>query len=262
VNCSGLTPSLVASELFGHERGAFTGATARKVGRFEVAAGGTIFLDEIGDVPLETQLALLRVLQEREFERVGGTTTVKTDARVVAATNRDLEAAVRAGTFRADLLYRLNGFVIEIPPLRERAGDVPLLCRHFALKHARRLGKDIREVDPAALEALAAYPWPGNARELEHVIERAVVLSPGPVLGLDEAPRAHGAPAEAAGELVTLAEQERRYIIAVLERTGWTIKGEGGAARVLGVPPSTLTSRMKKLGIARPPIGAAHRAQA
>jgi transcriptional regulator with GAF, ATPase, and Fis domain/tetratricopeptide (TPR) repeat protein len=254
VNCSGLTPSLVASELFGHERGAFTGATGRRLGRFELAAGGTIFLDEIGDVPLETQLTLLRVLCEREFERVGGTTTLRTDARVVAATNRDLEAAVRAGTFRADLLYRLNGFVIDIPPLRERKGDVPLLARHFALKHGRRLGKDVREVAPEALESLERYPWPGNVRELEHVVERAVVLSPGAELRLEDAPAASGA-TEASfdeGVLVTLAEQERRYIVSVLERTAWTIKGEGGAARILGVPPSTLTSRMKKLGIARP----------
>ncbi|MCO5167690.1 MAG: sigma 54-interacting transcriptional regulator [Planctomycetes bacterium] len=254
VNCSGLTPSLVASELFGHERGAFTGATGRRLGRFELAQGGTIFLDEIGDVPLETQLALLRVLCEREFERVGGTTTLKTDARVVAATNRDLEAAVRAGAFRADLLYRLNGFVIEIPPVRERAGDVALLARHFALKHARRLGKAVREVPADALEALERYGWPGNVRELEHVVERAVVLSPGEVLRLDDPPDGarRAAPADGRDALVTLAEQERRHILAVLERTRWTIKGPDGAARILGVPPSTLTSRMKKLGIARP----------
>src|SRR5690606_28731041 len=229
---------------------------------FELAQGGTIFLDEIGDVPLETQLALLRVLCEREFERVGGTTTLRTDARVVAATNRDLEAAVRAGTFRADLLYRLNGFVIDIPPLRERQGDVSLLARHFALKHARRLGKEITEVDKDTLDALERYGWPGNVRELEHVVERAVVLSPGPVLRLDDPPGA-GRPAggrSSAGEgLVTLAEQERRYILDVLERTNWTIKGAGGAARILGVPPSTLTSRMKKLGIVRPGVPAGRR---
>ncbi|MBX3470073.1 MAG: sigma 54-interacting transcriptional regulator [Planctomycetes bacterium] len=254
VNCSGLTPSLVASELFGHERGAFTGATGRRLGRFELAQGGTIFLDEIGDVPLETQLALLRVLCEREFERVGGTTTLRTDARVVAATNRDLEAAVRAGAFRADLLYRLNGFVIEIPPLRERAGDVATLARHFALKHARRLGKAVREVPADALEALERYAWPGNVRELEHVVERAVVLTPGEVLRLDDPPGAgrSAAPNGGGEALCTLVEQERRHILAVLERTGWTIKGPEGAARILGVPPSTLTSRLKKLGIARP----------
>jgi DNA-binding NtrC family response regulator/tetratricopeptide (TPR) repeat protein len=251
VNCSGLTPTLVASELFGHERGAFTGADKRRIGRFELAQGGTLFLDEIGDVPLETQLALLRVLQEREFERVGGSTTLKADVRVIAATNRDLEAAARGGAFRQDLLYRLNGFVVEIPPLRERAGDVPLLARHFALKHARRLGKDIREVSPRALELLEGSPWPGNVRELEHAVERAVILCQGPVLEIEELAASSSSAPAAAGDLVSLAESERRHILAVLEKTGGQIKGETGAARILGVPPSTLTSRMKKLGLDR-----------
>ncbi|RMG07776.1 MAG: AAA family ATPase [Planctomycetota bacterium] len=252
VNCSALAPQLAASELFGHEQGAFTGAVSRRIGRFELAAGGTLFLDEVGDLPTETQLALLRVLQEREFERVGGSRTLRADVRVVAATNRDLERAVEEGAFRRDLFYRLNGFTIEVPPLRERTGDVTLLAQAFALRHARRLGKEVREISAEALRALEGYSWPGNVRELEHVIERAVILSDGPVLSIEEGlPQQRREETETEG-LATLAENERRHLLRVLERTGWRIKGKGGAAQLLGLPPSTLTSKLKKHGLHRP----------
>jgi PAS domain S-box-containing protein len=253
LNCAALPTGLVESELFGHEKGAFTGATARKPGRFELADGGTLFLDEVGELPLETQAKLLRVLQEREFERVGGTVPVKTDVRVIAATNRDLAKLVRDGKFREDLFYRLNVFPVRLPALRERQGDVALLVRFFVAKFAGRLGKRIESVAPDTLELLAAYCWPGNIRELENVIERAVILSDGPELEIDPevlpvapAPEA----ADAGGK--SLGAVEREHILGVLEQAGWVIEGNNGAAKVLGLHPNTLRSRMKKLGIARP----------
>ncbi len=250
VNCAAIPASLIASELFGHERGAFTGATQRRLGRFELAAKGSIFLDEIGELPLETQSALLRVLQEGEFERVGGTQTLKTDARVVAATNRDLMADVERGAFRRDLFYRLAVFPIEMPPLRERREDIPILVEYFAAQHGARLGKRIRRVDRGSLERLVAYSWPGNIRELSNVLERAIILAEGETLtvepGLLAAER--GAP-ESAGELPTLRDGERRTIEAALAAADGRIAGPGGAAARLGVPPSTLDSKIRKLGI-------------
>ncbi len=252
VNCAALPASLIESELFGHEKGAFTGALARKVGRFELAAEGTIFLDEIGDLPLELQPKLLRVLQEGELERIGGVQTIKVDVRVIAATNRDLAAEVEAQRFRADLFYRLNVFPIHLPPLRERRNDVPLLVRHLVMKLARKLGRRIETIPKETLNALAAYDWPGNVRELQNVIERGVILSTGPGLELgDWLPN----PAQAAGGrtgISTLAELERRHILDVLRRTGWRVSGPRGAAKLLGLKPTTLEARMKKHGIARP----------
>ena len=249
VNCAALPASLIESELFGHERGAFTGALGRKVGRFELADGGTVFLDEIGDLPLELQAKLLRVLQEGEFERLGGTCTLKADVRVIAATNRDLERAVERGDFREDLFYRLNVFPILCPPLRERREDIPLLVSHFVEKHSVRIGKKIEAVAPEVMEALQAYSWPGNVRELENVVERAVILSRGRELAPgDWLPRA----ASSNGTAVpTLAEMEREHITGVLELAGWRVRGKGGAAERLGMKPTTLEARMKNLNIAR-----------
>jgi formate hydrogenlyase transcriptional activator len=250
VNCAALPAGLIESELFGHEKGAFTGALTRRVGRFELAHGGTLFLDEIGDLPLELQPKLLRVLQEGEFERVGGSHTIRVDVRVIAATNRDLEQAIQASRFRADLYYRLSVFPIRLPPLRERAEDIPLLVRYFAQKYGTRLGKRIPSVLPATLQGLGADLWPGNVRELENVIERALILSRGAHMDLGGwLPRPSTAPRE--GGAQTLEEIEREHILAVLEGTGWRVSGEGGAARLLGMKPTTLEARMKKLGITR-----------
>jgi DNA-binding NtrC family response regulator len=250
VNCAALPRELVESELFGHEKGAFTGATQQRRGRFDLADGGTVFLDEVGELPLEAQAKLLRVLQEREFERVGGTRTLKTDVRVIAATNRDLQAQVAAGAFRSDLFYRLNVFPIEVPPLRERREDIPALARHFATKAARRIGKSVNGVAPAFLERAAAYHWPGNIRELENLVERALIMSNGPLLDAAELGAA-GAATPPIGSRVegTLQELERSHIRRVLESTHWMIEGERGAARILGINPSTLRGRMRKLGI-------------
>ena len=251
VNCAALPAGLIESELFGHEKGAFTGALTRRIGRFELAHGGTLFLDEIGDLPLELQPKLLRVLQEGEFERVGGSHTIRVDVRVIAATNRDLEEAIHASRFRADLYYRLSVFPIRLPPLRERAEDIPLLVRYFAQKYGTRLGKRIPSVLPATLQVLRAYLWPGNVRELENVVERALILSQGAYMDLGGwLPRPSTAPRE--GETQTLEEVEREHILVVLEETGWRVSGEGGAARLLGTKPTTLEARMKKLGITRP----------
>jgi PAS domain S-box-containing protein len=254
LNCAALPTNLVESELFGHEKGAFTGATARKPGRFELADGGTLFLDEVGELPLETQAKLLRVLQEREFERVGGTAPVRADVRVIAATNRDLAKMVQDGKFREDLFYRLNVFPVRLPPLRERAGDVPLLVRFFVARFAARTGKRVENISADTLEALGAYPWPGNIRELENVIERAVILSDGPELEIDPEvlPVAAEEAAPAAGGAQSLVSVERDHILGVLTQTGWVIEGANGAAKVLGLHPNTLRSRMKKLGIVRP----------
>jgi PAS domain S-box-containing protein len=257
LNCSALPTGLVESELFGHEKGAFTGATEKRTGRFELADGGTIFLDEVGDLPPEVQVKLLRVLQEREFERVGGAKTIAVDVRVIAATNRDLTQAVAAGKFRQDLYYRLNVFPVELPPLRDRVADIPLLVHYFVSRYATKIGRAITRVPPETMRRLAAYPWPGNVRELENVIERAVILSRGPDLevppeAVPAGPAVAAVTAErSATDPEALHEVERQHIVAVLKRTGWRVDGPNGAARVLNMHPSTLRSRMQKLGIRR-----------
>ncbi|MHC4550642.1 MAG: sigma 54-interacting transcriptional regulator [Planctomycetota bacterium] len=250
LNCSAIPSGLIESELFGHEKGAFTGAHARKIGRFELANRGTIFLDEIADLPVEMQTKLLRVLQEEEFERVGGSETIRIKTRVLAATNADLDRALEAGTFRMDLYYRLHVFPIRIPPLRERKEDIPLLVLHFLKKFAARLGRKIEAVRKETMDALVAYSWPGNVRELENVIERAVIISQGPWLEMGEW-MSKPSGATAPGSIATLEEVTRGHIVSVLERTAWQVSGEAGAARLLGVKPTTLEARMKKLGIKR-----------
>ncbi len=257
LNCAALPTGLVESELFGHEKGAFSGAIARRIGRFELASGGTIFLDEVGEMPLDVQVKLLRVLQEREFERVGGSTPIHADVRVIAATNRDLGRALREGKFREDLYYRLNVFPLHLPPLAERSEDIPLLVQFFLKKFCARVGKRIESVSPELLDRLRAYPWPGNVRELENVLERAVILAQGEVLDLAAAPLLAGieAPAATAPSPVaaSLESVERAHIRATLEGASWVIEGPAGAAKVLGLHPNTLRSRMKRLGIARAP---------
>ena len=255
VNCATLPANLIESEIFGHEKGAFTGALSRKQGRFELADRGTIFLDEIGDLPLDLQAKLLRVLQEGEFERVGGTQTIKVDVRVIAATNRNLEESTRSGAFREDLFYRLNVFPITLPPLRERAEDIPLLVNHFIKKYEGKLGKKISRVPQKVMKTLQAYHFPGNVREVENIIERAIILARDETLQLDESLellKSSTAPAENVG---TLAEIERSHIVSVLQETNWRIEGTKGAALCLGINPNTLRSRMQKLGIKRPATG-------
>ena len=255
VNCAALAENLIESELFGHERGAFTGATDRRLGRFELAQGGTIFLDEIGDLPPGTQVKLLRVLQEREFERVGGDRTISVDVRVIAATNRNLEAALREGTFRADLYYRLNVFPVVVPPLRERVEDISELALYFLKHYAQKTGRSFQGITPATVQRLVAYPWPGNVRELENVIERAIILvEDGHDLRIGEA-LLGGKSSRLRYQKITLDEMERRYIVEVLESTRGTIYGPGGAAAILGMKPTTLQSRMKRLGVVRPGSG-------
>jgi formate hydrogenlyase transcriptional activator len=251
VNCAAMPLTLIESEMFGHERGAFTGAIATRVGRFEVAHGGTIFLDEVADLPLEAQPKLLRVLQEREFERVGATKSVHVDVRVIAATNRVLATMVEDGEFREDLYYRLNVFPIRLPPLRERREDIPDLVRHFADKHARRMKRTMTSVPPDVMAALSAWEWPGNIRELENVIERAVILSRDGVLRVPAADIQHGTVTRgrSPGRLVAL---EREAIVAALRDAGGVIGGPGGAAERLGLKRTTLQSRMRKLGLRRP----------
>jgi formate hydrogenlyase transcriptional activator len=269
-NLAALPDSLIASELFGHERGAFTGAFQRRAGRFELASGGTLFLDEIGELPPEMQVALLRVLQEGEFERVGGTTTIKTDARVIAATNRDLERDVAAGRFRSDLFYRLNVFPIRVPPLRERREDVPILVEYFASRHGARLGRRFEAISRSVMAQLMAYDWPGNVRELQNLVERAAIISEGPLLRIvipdtsqrpvPAAPSPTGDAAIQAPALaqpanvpraapVTLSEHESAAIEAALVACRGRISGPRGAATRLGVPASTLESRIRRLGI-------------
>jgi formate hydrogenlyase transcriptional activator len=251
VNCAALPANLIESELFGREKGAFTGAHAKQVGRFEVANGGTIFLDEVGEMPLELQAKLLRVLQDGEFERLGSPRTITVDVRVIASTSRDLKDEVRKNRFREDLFYRLNVFPVSMPPLRMRAEDIPQLVRHFVDKYARKIGRQITTVPKSTMKSLQGYSWPGNVRELEHVIERAVITSPGPVLQL--ADPLEGESAEGKEEpLKELAAMEREHILKVLQKTRWKIDGKGGAAAVLGLRPSTLRFRLKKLGIERP----------
>ncbi|HSC06423.1 MAG TPA: sigma-54 dependent transcriptional regulator [Steroidobacteraceae bacterium] len=270
LNCSAISAGLVESELFGHTKGAFTGATERRIGRFELADGGTLFLDEVSELPLETQTKLLRVLQEQEFEPVGSSRTVRVDVRVIAATNRDLQRDVASGRFRADLYYRLNVFPIEVPPLRARREDIPALAVHFLARSARKLGKEITRIQAESLELLVEHSWPGNVRDLQNAIERAAVLASGPELVIDwelgpeveaaqAAPgadahrgeRASAQPSMSAPPATSLEEVERQHIIAVLRQTRGVIEGPHGAARLLDLKPSTARFRIKKLGISR-----------
>lgn len=252
VNCAALPANLIESELFGHEKGAFTGALSRKIGRFELADRGTIFLDEIGDLPLELQAKLLRVLQEGEFERLGNSRPIKVDVRVIAATNRDLKSAITAGSFREDLFYRLNVFPIALPPLRERKEDIPLLVRHFARKYAQKVGKVIDRIPQKVVSALQAYSWPGNIRELQNIVERAAILSRGSTLQLEEMLDVVQASDVQSRPSLALEEVERNHILKVLEETGWRIEGKQGAAVRLALNPSTLRSRIEKLNIQKP----------
>jgi formate hydrogenlyase transcriptional activator len=250
-DCALIPAGLLESELFGHERGAFTGAVARGIGRIELASKGTLFLDEAGDIPLELQSKLLRVLQEREFERLGSTRTIRVDFRLVAATNRNLLAMVANGQFRRDLYYRLSVFPIEIPPLRERAEDIPILVWHFVKKYARHMNKHIEKILPEDMEALVHHGWPGNVRELQNVVERSVVVSTGTTLALSrpaEAKQMDPSPVNP-----TLAEAERELILQVLRNTDWVLGGPNGAAVRLGVKRTTLLYKMRRLGIGRPP---------
>jgi formate hydrogenlyase transcriptional activator len=263
LNCAAIPTGLLESELFGHEKGAFTGAIAQRIGRFEVANGGTIFLDEIGEIPLELQTKLLRVLQEREFERLGSSRTLRTDARLIAATNRDLEAMVGEQKFRSDLFFRLNVFPVRVPALRQREGDIPFLVRHFAQQFARRMNKVIETIPSATMDALCRYHWPGNVRELQNIIERAVIISTGPLLNLDvadlqfpkatrpeERPPTPKSPTNGALHDV-LEGTERQHILDALQLCNWVVAGSHGAAARLGMKRSTLQKRMHKLGIAR-----------
>jgi formate hydrogenlyase transcriptional activator len=252
VNCAALPAGLIESELFGHERGAFTGALNRQVGRFELADGGSIFLDEIGELPIELQTKLLRVLQEGEFERVGSVHTQKVQVRVIAATNRDLAAAVQSGTYRADLFYRLNVFPLLLPPLRERQEDIPLLVQCLLDRLAKKLGKPLQALSDDSLARVMRYPWPGNVRELQNVIERAAILARGPIVEIDEALDQRLSEGERPTPSMTLQEVERAHILRVLEDSFWVIDGPRGAARVLGLHPNTLRSRLQKLGLKSP----------
>jgi formate hydrogenlyase transcriptional activator len=257
LNCSAIPMDLLESELFGHEKGAFTGAVAQKVGRFELADRGTLFLDEVGDIPLALQPKLLRVLQEQEFERLGGTQTHRVDVRVLAATNRDLEEMVACGRFRADLYYRLNVFPVLMPPLRERREDVPALVTHFVETCSHKLGKPIERLADEAMAALAAYDWPGNVRELQNVIERAVILAdgavlPNPLAATRRSPAPSPTRAPSPTQPPTLRDSEREAILNALEAVGWVIGGPGGAAARLGLNRTTLINMMKRLGIERP----------
>ncbi len=251
VNCGAIPPTLIESELFGHEKGSFTGAMQRRIGRFELADGGTLFLDEVGELPLEAQTKLLRVLQEREIERVGGDRVIAVNVRVIAATNRDLQAAVKAGSFRADLLYRLHVFPIALPPLRARPTDIPLLVAGFLKKFSARMGKRLDGVSQGAMARLQLYAWPGNVRELENVIERASILAQGPRVNIDDSFFGHSSSASVGGT-GTLEEMERAHIVRTLQDVGWTVEGKQGAAVRLGLHPNTLRSRMQKLGIKKP----------
>lgn len=267
VNCAALPASLIESELFGHEKGAFTGAVSQKAGRFELADGGTIFLDEIGELPVELQVKLLRVLQEHQFDRVGSNKARSVDVRVIAATNRDLEKLISAGAFRSDLFYRLNVFPIVVPPLRDRLEDIPELAWHFIEKHNAKLGRSIESIAPESLKALQSYSWPGNVRELENVIEREMIWSTGSRLELGDwfshrnelleqaepksGPLSMGVGAHGTAP-TDLRTAERDHILNALTRVGWRIEGQNGAASALGIAPSTLRSKMRRLGILRP----------
>ena len=259
VNCAAIPKDLFESEFFGHEKGAFTGATTRRMGRFELANGGTLFLDETGELPIDIQAKLLRVLQEQEFERVGGQATQKVDVRIIAATNRNLSEHVAQKSFREDLYYRLNVFPLEIPPLRERQEDIGLLAQHFVLKYANKYGKPVEAISDNVLKELQGYSWPGNIRELENVIERAVILARGTSLEMgewlpqmpDEREPVKSSSHHTRTTNQTLEEMERTHIQDVLESTNWRVSGDGGAAEILGLNRTTLEARMKKLGISR-----------
>jgi len=263
VNCAALPGTLIESELFGHEKGAFTGAEARRTGRFEIANGGTLFLDEAGELPLDLQAKLLRVLEEGEFERVGGSHTIKVNVRVIAATNRNLEDAVRRGVFRSDLYYRLSIFPITVPPLRERKEDIPMLVTHFVKQLSQKLGKTIDAIPQETMAKLRNYPWPGNVREMRNVIERAVIVSQGSTLHLiedldwqalelDLQKDSNGSDAFTDSTGDTLEQTEYKVILRTLKTVHWKLEGPGGAAELLNLNPSTLRSKMRKLGIERP----------
>lgn len=247
LNCAALPATLIEAELFGHEKGAFTGASARQIGRFEAANGSTIFLDEIGELPLELQAKLLRVLQEGQFERLGSPKPVDVDVRVIAASNRNLAQAVKEGKFREDLYYRLNVFPISVPPLRERQEDIPLLVWAMVKEFSAVFGKTIERIPKKNMDALERYFWPGNIRELRNMVERAMILNKGPILVIDLPESA----AAAISPTLSFQDMERRHIISVMERTGWRIRGSNGAAEILALKPTTLDSMMKKLGIVR-----------
>jgi transcriptional regulator with GAF, ATPase, and Fis domain len=250
VNCSALPGNLIESELFGREKGAFTGADTLQVGRFEVANGSTICLDEIGELPLELQAKLLRVIQDHAFERLGSSHTIKVDVRIIATTNRDLEEEVRKGRFRQDLFYRLNVFPITVPPLRQRKEDIPIMVQSFVERYSRKMGKQITSIHKDTMKALRDYPWPGNVRELESIIERAVILCPGPILQLTD--KLEISTPALSSTVKTLEETERNQIHKILSESLWRIEGKDGAAAILGIHPSTLRARMHKLGIVRP----------
>ena len=251
VNCASLPASLIESELFGHEKGAFTGAIQKQIGRFELANWGTIFLDEVGEIPIELQSKLLRVLQEGEFERIGNPKTIKVDVRIIAATNSNLELQISKKLFRKDLYYRLNVYPITISPLRDRISDIPLLAEHFVERFNRKLGKNIKRISKKTIKQLQDYSWQGNIRELENIVERAVILSPSSSLVVEQLFKPGF---EEEGKLLPLAEYERQYIIKVLEKTYWRVDGQEGAARILDMHPETLRSRMRKLEIKRPAL--------
>jgi transcriptional regulator with GAF, ATPase, and Fis domain len=248
INCAALPSTLIESELFGREKGAYTGALAREVGRFELADKSTIFLDEIGELPMELQSKLLRVLQEGEFERLGSSKTMRVDVRVIAATSRNLSAMVKESKFREDLFYRLNVFPIVIPPLRERSDDIPALVWHILKDLSKRMGRNVESVHASTMRDFQRYAWPGNVRELRNVIERSLILNDGPVFRGEF----HGVEHTSSGSLRRLNEVESDYLRSVLQATQWRVRGQGGAAEVLGLKPTTLEARMKKLGIKRP----------
>jgi transcriptional regulator with GAF, ATPase, and Fis domain len=250
VNCAAIPTALIESELFGREKGAYTGALSKQIGRFELADNSTIFLDEVGDLPAEVQVKLLRVLQEKQIERLGSSRSVKVDVRIIAATNRDLEKAVREGTFREDLYYRLNVFPVTVPSLRERREDLPQLVWMFVGEFSKALGKNIESVSSESMAAIQRYPWPGNVRELRNVIERAMIVATGPKLKI-ELPKSSRANLGATARSLAIKDTERDHIRSVLEMTGWRIRGQNGAAEILEINPTTLESRMAKLGIVR-----------
>jgi formate hydrogenlyase transcriptional activator len=253
LNCAAIPTGLLESELFGHERGAFTGAITQRIGRFELANRGTVFLDEIGEVPLDLQSKLLRILQEREFERLGSTRTLRSDARLIAATNRDLSAMMAGKKFRSDLFYRLNVFPLRVPALRERAEDIPMLVHHFVQHFARRMNRNIETIPSATMEALIRYGWPGNIRELQNLIERAVILSAGPILQVPlRELESLATVCQIPGNHQTLKQAERAHILATLKETRWVLGGANGAAKRLGMKRSTLQFRLRKLSIVRP----------
>jgi transcriptional regulator with GAF, ATPase, and Fis domain len=252
VNCAALPANLLESELFGREKGAFTGADTRQIGRFEVADGSTLCLDEIGELPLEMQAKLLRVIQHGEFERLGSSKTLKVDVRIVATTNRNLEEEILTGKFRKDLYYRLNVFPITVPPLRQRTEDIPLMVQAFVERFARKMGKRITSIPKETMKEFQEYPWPGNVRELENIIERAVILCPGSGFQLEDSLNTAAPPTPSMARTGTVKEMERSLILKALSETGWRIEGKDGASHILGLHPSTLRARMHKLGIVRP----------